>query len=685
MIFSAFEISKLKRVAALAVTLFLFFVVINSYSYGKDGLKQIGTSGATTDIYEYKGFIQAGSKKLTITMNLEVHWSQVTGTYQYDNYKEPITIKGLVDVGGNFILSEYDKKGKEVGTFHGTNLEKDVAEGIWSSAKGKSFSFHLYLVKRNRGWYVYPDGRLPDNPIKLQTEIKVEKPDVEYYLKFHVAGAVKQLPKSKSSCGGYDYFPHGGIKTIYCHIDSVLSYKMINEVARRNGMTVFVKGPHTEDTLNLGASTFGHYNKDFVIWLRENAIPGDDNKLLKKTLQPIYNRYLKSLARIFYREYLEFGQKREWYGNRASMAEGFWQRRSVDGTKEEFYKGLKKLLSIYDKEVLNIDVEIDDEIAKVERFVYSWGGRRGGTYLEYYRYGDFIKGEFLSTLDDGKKNLMYFKGNIKDSRKGFKTYGKNCFADGNSVDLIIRDPGSKKTNVGYYGKKGKYNGVTFSLQSKEEVDVYSIPITVHKEFDSFQYPIDAYGYDSRVEDPSGTVKSTVIIDCTDKVDLMEFSPLDKNKVKVMRLKSAPHMFVVNFRGADLGIRRVMPPHYIAVVQEGSGGEILVGGLETYYSHGRSSSGGVMLVSGFDGKKEELVVEEVEYRDVENDKNFWSSMRRIIKYYKISDGKAVLNRSETINYDTSVTTIGPNGEESVEFFESQFDGWGEVSDKYIRDN
>lgn len=205
----------------------------------------------------------------------------------------------------------------------------------------------------------------------------------------------EQVAKESSQ---YDYWPGGGYLTFGQHILSLFPYEKISKMS---GFKVFIEGPHTSTKLDLENKTaFGHYNPKYVRWIINNCIPKEDEKLSVSCTQPIYDAYLKNLARGFYisyvklkrhpdclkefqRQYEESLQKGTLTSNYSdhsgfydflsdkycdedfrrfsgSLDENvyisivpFWIRRSIDGTFDDFADGLKKLLVTFDKQFID--------------------------------------------------------------------------------------------------------------------------------------------------------------------------------------------------------------------------------------------------------------------------------------------------------------------------------------------
>ena len=183
------------------------------------------------------------------------------------------------------------------------------------------------------------------------------------------------------------WLPNRGLRGLYGHLRKEVSYKSLEKLS---GMKIFVKGPHTEGKLNLESEGFGHYNPNFPKWLRQHAIPGRKGKAMAILLQPVYDHSFRQLARTYFLahqhvhsnpkqfevtkraykmriknrnspgEFLQeafrvFANKMDnsgydWY--EANTAPGFWVRRSIDGTDNEFHKTLEILLKTHDADFL---------------------------------------------------------------------------------------------------------------------------------------------------------------------------------------------------------------------------------------------------------------------------------------------------------------------------------------------
>ena len=218
-----------------------------------------------------------------------------------------------------------------------------------------------------------------------------------------VRAAWKDIGSSESRCGEFDYFPGGGMRNFYCHAINFIEYRRFAELA---GVPVFISGPHTDEALTLDSRfTFGRYNPEFVARLGALLIPGDHDDVFRAATQAVYNDSIRPLARVFfvtyrklmdnpaflvqerkdyinaikdmkldsyyYEKYFDFlnceypyyGKNRSDFqdpgfdgicdGNVVKTCVAFWIRRSIDGTDDEFYEGLEKLLKVYDRDFFN--------------------------------------------------------------------------------------------------------------------------------------------------------------------------------------------------------------------------------------------------------------------------------------------------------------------------------------------
>jgi hypothetical protein len=210
-----------------------------------------------------------------------------------------------------------------------------------------------------------------------------------------------------SRCPDYDYFPRGGIQNFWCHRPEDLELASIRALA---GVDIFAAGPHKKDGLSLAVPhDFGRYNPAFVRWLVDRAAPAGRDTAARRATQAAYEANLRPLAEILWKVHEKatadaacFERERRQYeallraralprdhherwfffmnpffcsnlpsinsmgssffyesafdagvnGNVTKTAVGFWIRRSIDGTRDTFAEGLRKLLASYQPSLL---------------------------------------------------------------------------------------------------------------------------------------------------------------------------------------------------------------------------------------------------------------------------------------------------------------------------------------------
>lgn len=193
----------------------------------------------------------------------------------------------------------------------------------------------------------------------------------------------------------HDYGPGGGIRTFGCRLLSLVSYRSLSQIA---GVPVFRAGPHSPDSLDLDNSTdFGRYHPAFIQWSVDNLIPAASNPSLGIATRPLYEKYVRPLARLSfliwlernrdpdrfarllksyedqlrlgdpirasydsYTDFMVFSPFGRFAAERAvetdelvvSTTTGFWIRRTIDHTATALAVGLKQLLAVYDGDFL---------------------------------------------------------------------------------------------------------------------------------------------------------------------------------------------------------------------------------------------------------------------------------------------------------------------------------------------
>ena len=186
----------------------------------------------------------------------------------------------------------------------------------------------------------------------------------------------------------HTWLPDRGLRGLYAKAQFALNLAQLQKLS---GQKIFGSGPHQNGKLNLkSVNDFGHYNPAFIKWITANGIPGQTNPKLRRELQPVYDKYLRRIARGFFvahqnlkaqpqrlkqvqARYLELldAQKdageflqesfrpdtdhlekagHDWY--EVNVAHGFWVRRTIDGSADEFHTLLTALLTTHDSKWL---------------------------------------------------------------------------------------------------------------------------------------------------------------------------------------------------------------------------------------------------------------------------------------------------------------------------------------------
>jgi hypothetical protein len=150
----------------------------------------------------------------------------------------------------------------------------------------------------------------------------------------------------------------------------------------------FLSGPHSFEERDAHSKQFGHYNPAFVDWMRARLLPAGPDSPMRRATQATYNSALRRMLRIHAlslntleslpelragvaAEYMSVEQRRTAYlieamapalatlGPRPeaqardfAFAMGFWIRRDLDGTTQQFRELMVAALEIYDPEFL---------------------------------------------------------------------------------------------------------------------------------------------------------------------------------------------------------------------------------------------------------------------------------------------------------------------------------------------
>jgi hypothetical protein len=141
---------------------------------------------------------------------------------------------------------------------------------------------------------------------------------------------------------------------------------------------------------------FAHYNPELIKWASANLIPNPEEKNIQGFLfQRIYDELYRPNLRLLAKSYLFFPDEKtykvaqdayldamkepdfdggkylfERYGEKDGcqfcygypIVLGFWLRRGIDGTNDEVWQGLTKVLRIYDKDWYNSNLISDKRI-----------------------------------------------------------------------------------------------------------------------------------------------------------------------------------------------------------------------------------------------------------------------------------------------------------------------------------
>lgn len=214
----------------------------------------------------------------------------------------------------------------------------------------------------------------------------------------------QQLDQTQNKCQDiFDYYPEGGMLIFYCHAKSFLNFADIQKMA---AMPIFLQGPHKAEINSQSSQEFGHYNPVFVQWLIDNLLPSKQDHEFILATQNMYDNYVRQLARTYFITYIELTQNHALYfqesintyqdllqsqqlpvgyhedfhsfadlyqqgyeRNVVKGAVGFWIRRSIDGTIDEFYTGLNNLLSLYDAEFLH---SVEPKTYEINNLIDIW-------------------------------------------------------------------------------------------------------------------------------------------------------------------------------------------------------------------------------------------------------------------------------------------------------------------------
>lgn len=189
------------------------------------------------------------------------------------------------------------------------------------------------------------------------------------------------------------WLPDRGIRGRYQIAKSLISQSAIESVV---GESIFLEGPHDNGVNFNCGKEFGRYNPEFLRKLHGILEDTSGNETFVVSVQGLYDSQLKRYLRTYYlsyevaadnkevmdgylaaidlevrentegvmladgsnflrksfRGFAEAAEKSGYDGYEALSCPGFWVRRSIDGTADEFYGLLKLTLQTFDNEFL---------------------------------------------------------------------------------------------------------------------------------------------------------------------------------------------------------------------------------------------------------------------------------------------------------------------------------------------
>ncbi|WP_294293644.1 hypothetical protein [uncultured Chryseobacterium sp.] len=201
---------------------------------------------------------------------------------------------------------------------------------------------------------------------------------------------LSNLDKTEYNEEDFDYWPSGGMRNIYSHAKSLVTYEMFLNTLPTS---LYVSGPHTNKVLFLNSQNdFGHYNPETIKWIDEKItiyLNKDGN--ISRT-KPLVDQYLKKQLTTYwlcyqymraypsentflltdYKEKINAGNLPDryyysivWEGaekfnfykeiskyefidvNILCSAIYFWLRRQIDSTDDKFYNILNTIMKSY--------------------------------------------------------------------------------------------------------------------------------------------------------------------------------------------------------------------------------------------------------------------------------------------------------------------------------------------------
>lgn len=195
------------------------------------------------------------------------------------------------------------------------------------------------------------------------------------------------------------WLPEVGIRGKYAAMKTNLSKAILEGIVQEKA---FVSGPHGNGITFRSLNEFGHYNPKFLTKLQAQLTPLLNNKAFVNNVQAYYDEQLKQYLRIYFLSYKEAANNQEiidgylfaidneassdassgrvFLSNPSSFLQesfrgfsnaittqgydeyeaftcpGFWVRRSIDGTADEFYELLLMTMKVFDAEFMSVHV-----------------------------------------------------------------------------------------------------------------------------------------------------------------------------------------------------------------------------------------------------------------------------------------------------------------------------------------
>ncbi|MCO6474973.1 MAG: N-acetylmuramoyl-L-alanine amidase [Phaeodactylibacter sp.] len=244
--------------------------------------------------------------------------------------------------------------------------------------------------------------------------------------------------------------PEVGVRGRYAILKPLLNPAILEKIF---GEKVFRSGPHRGAELNYRSDeSFGRYNPAFLRKLYSTLSTLSRSELITGQVQGLYDREFRKVLRTFYQAY-EVGANREdiqkeylsrmenpaqgltrggsmnffeeqfsdfstnppYYDPEAVMAAGFWLRRSIDGTADEFYQLLQLTLRTFDPAFLAPVAASDSPLVAKPTSPTDIQTTAPKTHTPRYLWcldnphGSDTPGKRSPVFDDGKTQLFEYQ------------------------------------------------------------------------------------------------------------------------------------------------------------------------------------------------------------------------------------------------------------------------------------